>query len=67
MRRWILVAAVLALLATPGASAATDTSKLRDHVKLSKMVKHLQALQAIADANGGTRASGTPGYDASVE
>jgi Zn-dependent M28 family amino/carboxypeptidase len=67
MRRWILVAAVLALFATPGASAATDTSKLRDHVMLSKMVKHLQALQAIADANGGTRASGTSGYDASVE
>jgi Zn-dependent M28 family amino/carboxypeptidase len=29
--------------------------------------EHLAALQAIADANGGTRASGTPGYDASVD
>ena len=28
---------------------------------------HLQAFQDIADANGGTRASGTPGYDASVD
>ena len=28
---------------------------------------HLAALQRIADENGGTRASGTPGYDASVE
>lgn len=28
---------------------------------------HLGALQAIADANGGTRASGTPGYDASID
>ena len=27
----------------------------------------MAALQAIADANGGTRASGTPGYDASLE
>jgi aminopeptidase Y len=27
--------------------------------------KHLQAFQAIADANGGNRAAGTPGYDAS--
>ncbi|MEV0899893.1 M28 family metallopeptidase [Actinoplanes sp. NPDC049802] len=27
--------------------------------------KHLNALQAIADANGGNRAAGTPGYDAS--
>ena len=28
---------------------------------------HLQAFQDIADANGGTRASVTPGYDASVD
>ncbi|HZB31692.1 MAG TPA: M28 family metallopeptidase [Streptosporangiaceae bacterium] len=28
-------------------------------------MRHLQAMQAIADANGGTRASGTPGYAAS--
>lgn len=28
---------------------------------------HLEAFQAIADANGGTRASGTPGYDASAD
>ena len=28
---------------------------------------HLQALQRIADENGGNRAAGTPGYDASVE
>ena len=28
---------------------------------------HLQAFQDIADANGGTRASGTPGYDASAD
>jgi Zn-dependent M28 family amino/carboxypeptidase len=29
--------------------------------------EHLDALQAIADANGGTRASATPGYDASAD
>ena len=29
--------------------------------------RHLDALQAIADANGGIRAAGTSGYDASVE
>jgi aminopeptidase S len=28
---------------------------------------HLQALQRIADENGGDRAAGTPGYEASVE
>ena len=31
------------------------------------MMRHEQALQNIATANGGTRASGTPGYDASVD
>ncbi|MCB1292763.1 MAG: M28 family peptidase, partial [Mycobacterium sp.] len=31
------------------------------------MVDHLAALQDIADAHGGTRAVGTPGYDASVD
>jgi aminopeptidase S len=30
-------------------------------------LRHLQALQAIADANGGDRASPGPGYDASVD
>jgi Zn-dependent M28 family amino/carboxypeptidase len=31
------------------------------------MLEHLEALQAIADENGGTRSVGTPGYDISVE
>jgi aminopeptidase S len=30
-------------------------------------MKHLQALQKIADDHGGNRAAGTPGYDASVK
>lgn len=30
-------------------------------------MEHLEALQAIADANGGTRAAGLPGYTASVD
>src|SRR5262249_42438343 len=29
--------------------------------------RHLQAFQDIASANGGTRASGTPGYDRSAD
>ena len=29
--------------------------------------EHQAALQAIADANGGTRAAATPGYNASVD
>lgn len=66
MKRWVALGAVCALILAAPASAATDTSKLREHVKVSKIVKHLEALQAVADANGGTRASGTPGYGASV-
>jgi Zn-dependent M28 family amino/carboxypeptidase len=35
-------------------------------VTVAALRGHQAALQAIADANGGTRASGTPGYDASA-
>ena len=31
------------------------------------MLAHLKKLQEIADANGGNRALGTPGYDASAD
>jgi Zn-dependent M28 family amino/carboxypeptidase len=66
VRRLVLFAAALALVGVPTASAETDTSKLREKITVKSIVKHLKALEAIADANGGTRASGTPGYDASV-
>ena len=36
-------------------------------VNASGAVEHLEALQAIADANGGTRAAGTQGYADSVD
>ena len=52
---------------TAPAAAATESSTYREHMKLAKLVKHLAALQDTADANGGTRASGTPGYTASVD
>ena len=42
-------------------------AKLLECVTLAGVREHQAALQAIADANGGTRASGTPGYDASVQ
>lgn len=41
--------------------------KLLDCVDADDVMAHLEAFQAIADANGGTRASGTPGYDASAD
>ena len=41
--------------------------KLLGCVTLEGVREHQAALQAIADANGGTRAAGTSGYDASVD
>jgi aminopeptidase Y len=41
--------------------------KLADCVTVEGVREHQAALQAIADANGGTRVSGSPGYDESVD
>ena len=40
---------------------------LLECVRAGGAVEHLEALQAIADANGGTRAAGTQGYEDSVD
>ncbi|MDP1849573.1 MAG: M20/M25/M40 family metallo-hydrolase [Solirubrobacteraceae bacterium] len=60
----------LTLAFVPAASADHDPMKtsedLREDVKVSGIRAHLQALQNIATMNNGTRASGTPGYDASA-
>lgn len=66
MKRLVLFVAIFSLLGASTASAQTDTSKLQDHIRVSAIMKHLKAFQAIADSNGGTRASGTPGYEATV-
>ena len=42
-------------------------SKLLECVDTDGVVEHLDALQAIADDNGGNRAAGLPGYEASVD
>ncbi|ORA79264.1 peptidase M28 [Mycobacterium malmoense] len=48
--------------------AAPDLGRgLAGKVTADRMFTHLRALQDIANANRGTRAAGTPGYDASVE
>lgn len=53
--------------------AACDNRSNNTHAKLLECVtlegvrRHQAALQAIADANGGTRAAGTPGYEQSVQ
>ena len=47
-------------------SRAQLSTELRKSVTVAGMRRHLVALQRIADANGGNRAAGTPGYNASV-
>ena len=75
----VAVAGVLGalLLAAPGVAGAPTVGcenrtnntydKLLGCVTLEGVRAHQAALQAIADANGGTRAAGTAGYDASVD
>ncbi len=63
--------------ATSGSSSSSSSScdarvnntlgKLLECVTLDGVREHQAALQAIADANGGIRTSGTAGYDASVD
>ena len=54
--------------ATPtGATSGAATSPAAEHVAVESMWTHLDALQRIGDEHGGTRAVGTPGYDASVD
>ncbi|MCC3302963.1 M28 family metallopeptidase [Arthrobacter sp. zg-Y895] len=52
---------------SPGkGSGKPDASEmLRKKVTVKNVLRHLDALQAAADANGENRASGTPGYEAS--
>jgi Zn-dependent M28 family amino/carboxypeptidase len=42
-----------------------DSAALRNAVTVNGILTHERALQRIADQNGGTRASGTPGFTAS--
>ena len=48
-------------------AARQFATQLRDSVTVEAMTDHLAKLQDIADAHGGTRAIGTPGYEASVD
>ena len=49
-----------------GTGATPSADQLPQAVTPEGLRTHLAALQRIADENGGTRASGTPGYAASV-
>jgi len=43
-----------------------DTTQIRNGVTVGGILEHERNFQRIADANGGDRASGKPGYDASA-
>ncbi|MEX5297852.1 M20/M25/M40 family metallo-hydrolase [Kocuria sp. CPCC 205292] len=74
---WITSAALagaLTLTATSAVAAPTrdnsnnnTTHKITQAVSQQKLAQHLSAFQAIAEANDGNRASGTSGYQASVD
>ena len=54
--------------AVRGAGDAGGLSEeLRRSVSIEGIVEHLEALQEIADANGGNRSAGTSGYDESAD
>jgi hypothetical protein len=69
------IAAVIAIAVTAlAACSSNEPAPARDlprdmggKVTADGMYTHLRKLQEIADANGGNRAEGTPGYDASVD
>lgn len=63
-----LLAATPAVAAPPGCDNRNNnsTAKLLECVTVDGVREHQRALQDIADANDGNRASGSPGYDASA-
>jgi Zn-dependent M28 family amino/carboxypeptidase len=54
------------LVPTASALDEVNTKQLRDAVTVNGILRHERALQFIANANGGTRVSGTAGFDASA-
>src|SRR6478672_5691675 len=79
MRIWLTVALAMSVAVAAVGLAACDrqpeqpthpseyAAQVSSSVTIDAMVKHLQKLQDIADANGGTRVTGSPGFDASVK
>lgn len=58
--------AAVALAAGIAPAAAVEPADLEERVTTDAVLVHLEQLQAVADANGGNRAAGTPGYEASA-
>lgn len=68
--RGMIIALALALVAPTAASAApnnNNSAKLTSAVTVAGIREHLNALQAISDANGDNRFAGFPGHDASAQ
>jgi Zn-dependent M28 family amino/carboxypeptidase len=79
MTAWLALVAVVVAIAgcsrpantaepvATGKAASEFADALRNAVTTDAMVAHLQKLQDIANANNGSRAVGTPGFDASID
>ena len=67
----VAILVLLAVASLASAAPPTDTSALRNAVTVDGIMEHLAALEAIANANVfegvPTRATGTPGHEASVD
>jgi Zn-dependent M28 family amino/carboxypeptidase len=74
----VLAVALTALMAADAALAQVSQracdrrnnntyQKIQECIRLDQVREHQAAFQAIADANGGNRFSGRPGYDRSVD
>jgi Zn-dependent M28 family amino/carboxypeptidase len=67
---WSAAAVAITLVGAGPASASPNNNtvkKLTQAVTPEGVLDHIEAFQAIADANGGDRAAGRPGYRASVD
>ena len=64
---WVLTVFLVALACTSVAFADVNTTGLRQAVKAENVFAHQADLEAIADANGGTRDTRTQGYLDSVD
>ena len=70
MRRALMAAVTVVVLALPGVAQAQDvfnSKPYRQKVTVKNMLVHERALQRFADQNGGTRAAGTPGNTATTD
>jgi Zn-dependent M28 family amino/carboxypeptidase len=63
-----VAAAILAMPVTVSAQQDDlDASSFKRDVRVDRVLAHERALQSIAEANGGIRASATPGFTASAD